>query len=169
MPRLAALIDIADYHADATASLQHYYSNSHAGYVVRFAAYRPREVAEEFAERLKETEMRSALVVLARVEAAFRQDYKLRGRSKRADPISVGLRKVFRVRGDRARLDDEILETWRQHVEPSDRAYISQLRGMFKYRHWLAHGRYWDAGRQHAFGDVYLLADAILSSFDLEV
>lgn len=168
MPRLAPLVDIAGYHADATASLQLYYSNSHDGYDLRFAAYRPREVAEEFAERLEETEMRSALVVLARVEAAFRQDYKVRGKSKKADPISVGLRKVFRARGDRARLEDEILEAWRQHIEPSDRAYISQLRGMFKYRHWLAHGRYWEPGRQHAFDDVYLLADTILSSFDFE-
>lgn len=168
MPRLAPLVNIADYHVDATASLRLYYSNSHAEYVVRFATYRPREVTEEFAERLQETEMRSTLAVLARVEAAFRQDYKVRGRSKMADPISVDFRKIFRTRGDRVRLDDEILETWRRHIEPMDRVHIGQLRGMFKYRHWLAHGRYWEVGRQHAFADVYLLADAILSTFDLK-
>ncbi len=167
MPRLVPLVDIADYHIDAKASLQLYYSNSHSGHVARFATYSPREVDEEFAERLEETERRSTLVILARVEAAFRQDYLVRGRSKLADPISVDFRKTFRSRGDRARLEDDILGIWRQHIEPSDRDYISQLRSMFKYRHWLAHGRYWQSGRQYAFDDVYVLADTVFTSFNL--
>lgn len=92
----------------------------------------------------------------------------MRATSKRADPISIEFRKLYNTKSDRARLDDEILEVWRQHLEPTGRAVISQLRGMLKYRHWLAHGRYWHAGTQHTFQDVYLLADVILAGLDLQ-
>ena len=167
MPRLARLVDIADYQVDAEASLQLYYSNAHAGFAARFATYLQREVQEEFEQRLQETAMRSSLIVLARVEAAFWQDYWERARLKLNDPISVDLRKVFKSRRERARLDDDILATWRRHLDPSSGQYISHLRGMLKYRHWLAHGRHWVFGGQHEFPDVYLLADTIFTSFPL--
>ena len=168
MPSLVPLADISGYHADAEASLRLYYSLQHSTHQARFTGYFPSEVAAELIERLDETEMRSALVILARIEAAFRVDYKVRATSKRADPVSVGFRRLHATKSDRARLEDEILEVWRQNLEPADRAVISQLRGMLKYRHWLAHGRYWQPGVQHTFQDVYLLAYIILSGFDLE-
>lgn len=167
MPNLTPLTDIADYHADAEASLRLYFSNSCPEYQTRFTGYTPSEVAVELTERVEETEMRSTFVVLARVEAAFRRDYKARAASKRADPISVEFRKLHKNRGDRAAFEGGILEVWRQQLVATDRKFISQLRGMFKYRHWLAHGRNWNRGAQHSFQDVYLLADVIISSFDL--
>ena len=168
MPELASLNDIVDYLADADSALRFYYSTLYPYFVTRFAGYLPREVAAELAVRIDETEMRSVLVILARVEAAFRRDYDVRCTSKKADPISIDFRKLHKKKGKKVRFEDEILDTWRRHLEPADRDIISQLRTMLKYRHWLAHGRYWNVGRTHRFQDVYLLADVILSDLPLQ-
>ena len=167
MPRLAPLVDIARYQSDAEAALRLYYSSSHTEYAARFATYLLREVQEEFEQRLQETEMRSSLIVLARLEAAFRTDYRQRARLKLNDPISVDFRKLFKARRERARLEDDILEVWRRHLDPSSGQYISHLRRMLKYRHWLAHGRHWAFADQREFQDVYLLADTIFTNFNL--
>jgi len=39
------------------------------------------------------------------------------------------------------------------------RPLISELRSVFKFRHWLAHGRFWQIGRKYDFQTLYLLAD----------
>jgi hypothetical protein len=72
MPSLAPLADISEYQRDSEASLRLYYSFSNPTYQARFTGYFPSEIAVELIERLDETEMRSALIVLARIEAAFR-------------------------------------------------------------------------------------------------
>jgi hypothetical protein len=48
---------------------------------------------------------------------------------------------------------------------------IGELRGAFKFRHWLAHGRYWKPkfGRRYDFNDIYTIADIALKHFDLLV
>ena len=111
--------------------------------------------------------MRSVLVILARVEAAFRRDYKARATGKSPDSISIEFRKLHKAKGLKVRLEEEILSVWRGHVEPTEQKNISDLKGMLKYRHWLAHGRYWNQGRQHSYQDVYLLADIILCGLPL--
>jgi hypothetical protein len=50
-----------------------------------------------------------------------------------------------------------------------ERKLIGDLRGAFNFRHWLAHGRYWEPklGRNYDFVTVYGLAASVLSSFPL--
>ncbi len=167
MPNQMSLIDIAAYQRDAEASLRLYFSPTNPSYAANFAAYLPSEVDEELSERINETDMRSALVVMARVEAAFRIDYKERCRRKMSDHVSIEFRKIFKKRGEKARLDEDIWDTWRQKSDPPKRALINQLRGVFKFRHWLAHGRHWPVGTTHDFQDIYLLADTVLADFPL--
>jgi hypothetical protein len=164
--RLVQLIDLADYHRDAEASLRLYFSPGSPNFAALFTGYRPIDVTTQLTERLSETDMRSALVVMARVEAAFRADYKYRSKNKDADVVSRAFRRIFKQRREMARLDEDIWETWRQNV-PSTKPLISQLRSMFKFRHWLAHGRYWQVGNKYDFQTVYELADAVLASFPL--
>ncbi len=47
------------------------------------------------------------------------------------------------------------------------RSIIGELRGAFRFRHWLAHGRYWtpNLGRRYGFSGVFALADLTLHSF----
>ena len=66
------------------------------------------------------------------------------------DSVSRAFRKLFKSRGQNVRLDEEIWEVWRQSY-PSTSPLISQLRGVFHFRHWLAHGRYWQVGNKYDF------------------
>ena len=167
MPNLPPLADIASYHADAEDALRLMFSKLNPNYDLRFASYLQSEVNAELISRLDETSLRSSLVTLARVEAALRIDYRARCKSKKADDISISFRRVFRARQERARLDEDIIQIWYDNVVPQERGVLSQLRGMFRFRHWLAHGRYWVFGQKYDFDDVYLIADAVINSLQL--
>lgn len=163
MASLVSLVDITNYHRDAEASLRLYFSHINPTFPQRFATDSPSEIANKLSGRINETDMRSALVTLARVEAALRQDYLRRCKDKLADDVSIAFRKIHKARGSRARLDEDILDTWYNSLEPQERGVISTLRGMLKFRHWMAHGRYWNVGTMHSFQDVYLIADLTIS------
>lgn len=166
--KASTLNGIAEHRKDAEAGLRLLFSAVNPDYTVRFAAYLPREVEGELAQRLHEADLQSSLAALAEVEALLRRDYQWRCRAKRADNVSIAFRKIHKKRGTRARLDDDIMQTWYDNVVPADRVIISKLRGMLGFRHWLAHGRHWNQGAIHRFQDVYLIADAVITGLPLE-
>ncbi len=107
--------------------------------------------------------------MLTALEAAFRVDYLYRCQKKMKDDLSRAFRKIYRDREENARLDEDIFETWkRKSLAPGPRL-IGELRGAFKFRHWLAHGRYWEPklGRKYDFNFIYSLADDVLNAFPL--
>jgi hypothetical protein len=169
------LEDIANYHLDAENSLRLYFSPSNPVYYARFATYLSAEVGKELTERIKETDIRSSLAVIASIEAAFRMDYKSRCESKKNDAVSIEFRKISKkLKTNRkkrglhtVRLDEDIFFVWRNNSDPSLGTLISELRRVFKYRHWIAHGRYWSAGNTLDYQTIYLLADTVLASFPL--
>jgi hypothetical protein len=158
-----SLLDLADYHRDAESSLRLYFTSTNPDFVALFAGDRPSEVAAKLADRIHETDMRSALAIMARLEAAFRLDYKWRRQGKKPDAVSITFR---RHRRTNVRLDEDIWETW--HVNhPLTRPLIRELRSAFKFRHWLAHGRYWQVGQKYDFQTLYILAQGVLATFPL--
>lgn len=159
-----SLLDLADYHRDAEASLRLYFSPGNPHFLVHFAGERPSDVAVKLANWTRETDMRSALAVMARVEAAFRLDYAWRRKAKRPDAVSITFRK--HRANKKVRLDADIWETWKIN-DPAKGPLIGQLRGAFRFRHWLAHGRYWQAGQKYDFQTLYLLAQTVLAAFPL--
>ena len=163
------LDEIAAYHVDISASLRLYFSTVSPAFTTRFAGLSEREVGDELMARLAESDVRSALVALTSLEASFRVDFTLRCKKRLKDGLSIYFREVEKTRGDRVRLDEDILEGWKQHT-PAPSALIGELRGAFKFRHWLAHGRYWipKFGRKYDFGTVYLMATGIVSAVPFE-
>ncbi|MDD2703715.1 MAG: hypothetical protein PHU07_00010 [Acidocella sp.] len=161
-----SLADIANYQLDAERSLRLYFSQDNPNFTAIFAGYRTSDVEALLADMLSETDMRSGLILMARIEAAFRVDYKERSKKKDADALSVELRKLWKRKGRHVRLEDEIWNVWRD-IDPPTKQIIGQLRSVFKFRHWLAHGRYWNIGNKYDFQTLYLLADAVLSDFPL--
>ena len=125
-------------------------------------------------DALEESERRSSFQVLAAFEAALRIDFyqrsyartaKLRARPR---PALKKLREMLVDRGRHVRLED-ILEAWKVHsTVPA--SLISELHTAFKYRHWLAHGRYWTLklGRQHDYHGIFTLVETALDIFRLE-
>jgi uncharacterized protein YutE (UPF0331/DUF86 family) len=163
-----SLFDVAAYHRDTDASLRVYFADVHPKFSIRFTGYLLEEVIDELTDRLDETDRRSSLAVLSHVEAAFRVDYLQRCQKRKRDSLSKVFRVMYKNRGISVRLEDDIFEAWRR-AHPLTAQLISELRGAFKFRHWLAHGSYWTPklGRKYDYQSIYALADSALASFPL--
>ena len=158
--------DFALHHSDMEESLRLYFSPSAPTFDVRFFGDTIAEVNARLEQRLTEVDMTSALTVLSALEAVFRVDYLQRCYRREKDPLSRAFRDLHRKRQQRANLETEIFDIWKEYtdVEPK---LISDFRGAFNFRHWLAHGRYWEPklGRKYDFVTIYGLAANALSSF----
>jgi hypothetical protein len=153
----AALAEIAAYHNDVVSSLRLYFSFGR----------RPDEIAPELSARLEETDLRSTLAVLTRLEAAFRVDYQCRCEKRMKDDVSRAFRAIHRSRKARVSLDEDIFEAWKENMT-QHRRLIGELRGAFRFRHWIAHGRYWvKPSGKYDFNSIYLLAENVLNTFPL--
>ena len=160
------LLEIAAHHQDLESSLALYFSAGSPSYVIRFVGYAVAEVSDELGERLDEADLTSSLTVLASVEAAFRIDYLQRCYRREKDPVSRAFRYIYKAKRQHASLEDEIFEAWINNSFGT-RSIIGDLRSVFRFRHWLAHGRYWTPklGRRYDFNDVFALANLTLRSF----
>ena len=158
---------LARYYDDVAKSLRLYFSPAAPLYSVRFETYRPDEINTEMNERLAELDMATALSIFAAVEAAFRIDYLQRCYRKEKDSMSRAFRHLHKKKGIRVSLEDEILEIWRKHTVGST-SMIGKVRTAFKFRHWLAHGRYWyPKFPRYDFLAVYSLAETVMNSLPL--
>jgi hypothetical protein len=137
-------------------------------FAVRFLAMRSSEIAAELADRLNETDVRSSLAILIRLEAAFRIDYLQRCQKRKRDALSKAFRALYKDKGPNVGLEDHIFVAW-QREHPQTGPLISELAGAFKLRHWLAHGSYWQPklGRKYDYQGICALADSVLASFPL--
>jgi len=160
------LDELVAYHQDVVASLRLYFSPASPSFIARFAGRSQIEISIELTSRIEESDVRSAFSVLTSLEATFRIDFDIRCRKRLRDHLSVYFRKVERLRGDKIRLDEDILEGWKMYTSAPS-SLIGDLRGAFRFRHWLAHGRYWapKLGRKYDLEYVTLMADSIVLGF----
>jgi len=160
------LANIAAHYNDVEAALRHYFADPLAQ-GNRFAGYTLDQVSEELELRLEEEDRSCALSILATLEAAFRIDYLQRVYKRKKDVLSKEFRALYKAKGTRISLD-EIFYVWTKHSNAPKRL-IGDLRGAFNYRHWLAHGRYWNPklGQRYDYDSIYRLADNIFKSFPL--
>jgi hypothetical protein len=169
-----AIAAIAEYHNDVERSLRFYFSEASPAFRTRFIGLRPDEALaardELIADRLEETDQRSAFFILTSLEAAFRVDYEWRCQKRMKDDLSRAFRAIHKSRKAKIRLDEDIFEAWRENFVGL-RQLIGELRGAFKFRHWLAHGRYREpklGRKKYDFTFVYSLADDVLTAFPFE-
>lgn len=159
---------ISIHHGDIKESLRNYFSLTSIQFPVRFNGYTTHEVHEELLIRLGENDRSSIFKILSSLEATFRIDYLQRCYLRKKDALSRAFREIHRRQGHRVRLEDEILSEWRDKTFVSPNL-IGDIRGAFKYRHWLAHGRYWIPKHQkYDYDSVYLLADQVCNTFPFE-
>ncbi len=118
--------------------------------------------------RRRETDVFAALGVLSALEAALREDFIIRCIKRSSDPLSKYFLEIYAIKGLRASLEEEILEGWKLH-STIEAHTIGQIKGAFKFRHWIAHGRYWvpKIGQSYDFPSVYQIASAVLNGFPL--
>ena len=94
--------------------------------------------------------------LMAATEAVVRLEYWTRVDNKHKDALSRALRKLYRQKSLQVKLDDDLLDLW-STLRPTLKDTIGDFKGALKFRHWLAHGRYWETtfARDYAPGDVF--------------
>ncbi|MYB35481.1 MAG: hypothetical protein F4X92_10285 [Gammaproteobacteria bacterium] len=116
-----------------------------------------------------ENELNASMTVLAAVEAAFRIDFELRCRKNNTEPLSNRFRRVRHGRMQHTiSFPQEILGIWEKEY-PKSEEVIADLRKAFRFRNWLAHGRYWipETGKID-YGDICALAESAFSALPRE-
>ena len=162
------LVEIAQYYSDIEASVRDYFSFDNLQSGGRFAGYTPLEIELEMTPVLAEHARSTSMSILAALEAAFRMDFLQRCYKRQKDSLSRSFRTLYQNKGQHVLLGDIFLQ-WKSH-STVPRSIISDLEQAFKYRHWLAHGRYWTLkiGREYDYDDIYTLAESIYNSFPFE-
>jgi hypothetical protein len=153
--------EVADSYNYREKSLRIFFSDKNPQYDLDFTGLSENEVKEELKKQLDEIEKDACMNLLACIEAKFRLDYIIRCEDKHKDEISRKFRELFAEYQYRLSLEDGILEEWKNSPEiPS--SVISNIKGAFKYRHWLAHGRYWTyKSIKYDFFGLYNLATQV--------
>lgn len=161
-----ALQQIAAHHALIEEAIRLYYSPANPQFPVLFASDAPGDVRAKRDATFLEARAASAMTVLASIEASFRVDYLQRNYAKKRDDLSRAFRALYGRKQQRASLSDDILKAWRDHSDIRP-ALVGEIRAAFRYRDWLAHGRYWVAklGRQYDFEAVYDLGRTVELAF----
>jgi hypothetical protein len=144
------------------ASLRHFYSCG-SSVPIRFVGYKVTELEEELAGRISEEDDHCSLGVLSAVEAILRNDYSKRVKNRLKDRVSMAFREIFKEKEYRIRLEDELLDVW-EVAGGVNKQKLRELKGAYKLRHWLAHGKYWEPklGRNYDFATIYQIADSVM-------
>jgi len=124
------------------------------------------EVSTWFEEHRSELELAAILLLLTESEAVLRVDYLVRVYQRRKDDVSRAFRELYKEKGTHARLDEDLLAIWLDHV-PEVKSGVSAYRSLLHLRNWLAHGRYWSPklGRSHQDYDAELVHDELTIMF----
>ena len=111
---------------------------------VYFDKYPDKAIREHLSYHLREAEYDASLSLLAAIEAAFRLDFQYRHKKRRKDVRSKAIRRMSEW--PRGSLDyripiNKLFDLLTLDGSAPNRT-INLLKTYFRYRHWLAHGRY---------------------------
>jgi hypothetical protein len=167
-PLFGSLSGAAQYHYDVVESLKRYFDANSPHSVVRIDMYVGSRIAVRPSDYFEETGLRSSLAMLTSIEAAFQLDYQYRCQKKLKDGLSRSFREIRKQKPDYVSLEKDIFDAWSTHSSTAH-SLIGELRSAFRFRNWLAHGRYWTPklGRNYDFESLYLLADAVYDTLPL--
>ncbi|MEI9918799.1 MAG: hypothetical protein WDO14_08345 [Bacteroidota bacterium] len=129
---------------------------------IKFQQLEPAELINYFNESEREIEHLFSFDVIAATEAILRLDFQDRVTGKRRSEITRQLRTLQKQKGDYISLEEDILQTWKD-FNPREKKRFSDLIGLLKYRHWLAHGRCWvpNLGREYNFKLTYFITKEV--------
>lgn len=138
------------------------HSHDNPDYNANFVGMTVAEINELKEARLSESEMTHSLILLAAIEAKIRTDANERHVNRYKDPLSRKIRGLYRDRKN-IKLEDHLISA-RSEVEPQNKRFYDELRKALKYRHWLAHGRYWTMPNLFDFTQIVLIISNIESN-----
>jgi len=136
-------------------------SKSRVKIAEKFKRFDIDKINEYFDNSEGELERLVCLDLISAIEAFLRVDYHQRIKDRDKSEIGRAFRDLNKKKGNKISLEEDIIETWKSNTgTPS----FSNLLGLLKYRHWLAHGRYWapKLGRVYSFDITYKISENIL-------
>ena len=159
-----SLEDIAIHYMDVQAGLFELFAGNSQTLIDRHVGLKLDEVRDR---SLAELGLTSSLSILSSIEAAIRLDYLRRVYGRWRDPLSKAMKELHKEKQNYARLEDELIQLWREHTSISKELF-GALIGAFKFRHWLAHGRYWTPkfGRRYDYETIYEIAQEFIDAMD---
>ena len=107
----------------------------------QFMALTKEEVEDFFDAQRDRLELLTMFDLLSTTEAILRIEFQSRWMARKKDPLSRRFRRIHKARGDKIRLDEDILVPLKEEGMPAK--VISSFRGTLRLRDWLAHGRHW--------------------------
>ena len=128
------------------------------------------EVKDYFNSLQTEIEFSFCLNMIAAIEARFRMDYIIRSTDRLKDDLSRDFRNIYQEKATNISLVESILENWKKRY-PEYKNYISNYIGALKFRHWLAHGRYWNPklGKKYDTTSVYLICEKLANTLPFSI
>lgn len=162
-----AIEEIAYYKQDLEKAIRLYYQSYNK--YEKFYNYCDEEIDKEKKLRLQELELNTIFMLLSSIEALFRIDFNVRVDKKLKDELSKEFRNIYKTKQSRVSLEEDILNIWQSHFKEI-KYIISEYKSALHYRHWLAHGRYWEPkfGRKYDFESIYILANSIIENLPLK-
>jgi len=126
------------------------------------------DVLNYFSEQKSELENLVILNIMASVEAMIRIDYLNRVYTRKKDSVSRCFRDLHKKKGVKASLENDILKIWKQEQSSCKKA-IDNFQQALKFRHWLAHGRYWTPklGRTYNLNHIFDIAEQLLNALQI--
>lgn len=139
--------DVYEFYQDMLTTLEFSRGNALTmGEQSPYFTWSEADLDSHFAALAAELRQGVVLLLAASFEALFQADYLRRVKARKKDPVTAGLRRLsVRQRGrTRRRVElDQILDVW-NYAKPPVKKSIGEFRQLMEYRHWLAHGRYWN-------------------------
>jgi len=122
------------------------------------------DILNYFSEQKSELENLVSLNIMASVEATIRIDYLNRVYTRQKDLVSRRFRDLHKEKGVKASLENDILKIWKQE-QPLCKKAIDDFQQALKFRHWLAHGRYWTPklARTYNLNNIFDIAEQLLN------
>ena len=163
-------------------AIKHFYDDALSALKLKFkgqddvSLYSTRaEREEQFKLARLELSIEAGFMLLAYVETLFRSDFILRIENRKwKDPLTICFRSMYKPskRLYQYSLED-IFRAWRSASHGCDKNMVDILANLpqyFKYRNWIAHGRYWILDeqnyiRRYNFDSIWMLVGEINMRF----
>ncbi len=131
----------------------------------KFFGFTLQDIEDYFLESKKELEHLVCFDLISATESALRIDFYTKISDRKRLDITKDFKQIQREKEDRVSLEQDIIEKWKEHY-PAEKKYFSALLGLLKYRHWLAHGRYWvpKLGHDYDVQETYDIVENIIDT-----
>ena len=98
----------------------------------------------------------------------FKLDFYYRCEKRLKDDLSKEFQQIYKDNPKRIRLKEDILSTWQKYN--SSNHILNEIYSILKYRHWIAHGRYFLLKvntTKYDFNYLYVIAKSVIDNFQL--